>query len=135
MYGKKRLARETGILLPIIQFRDNCALEKNIYRVLVYDREVMKDKTKDGNHLFFSDLILWIEDYCHKHYDSIINKYTVKILIDNLKSQYLGVADGVVHEKISYLKVEKKLKEKLKAGESIKDMIHIIEDLEIACCE
>lgn len=133
--ARKRLAREKGILLPIIRFRDNCSLEKNAYRVLVYDREVMRDKTKDDDNVFFGNLIDWIEDYCYNHYDSIINKHIVKILVDNLKSQYPGVADEVVPEKISYLKVEKKLQEKLKAGESIKDMIHIIEELEISCCE
>ena len=51
-------------------------------------------------------------------------------MIDNLKNQYPGVADGVIPEQISYLKVEMKLKEILESGESIKDLIHIIENLE-----
>lgn len=128
--SRKRLARETGILLPIIRFRDNGILEKDSYRVLVYDKEVTRGVADNSKNTFYSDLIEWIESYCRENYDVLINKHTVKILIDNLKSQYPGVADGVVPEQISYLQVEKKLKEKIKAGESIKDLIHIIEELE-----
>ena len=71
--SRKRLARENGMLLPMIRFRDSCALAKD---------------------------------------------------------QYPGVADGVIPEQIPYIKVEHKLKEKIRAGESIKDLIHIVEELE-----
>lgn len=40
----------------------------------------------------------------------------------------------MIPEQISYLKVEMKLKEILEAGESIKDLIHIIENLEADNC-
>ena len=129
--SRKRLARETGILLPIIRFRDNVILDKDSYRVLIYDKEVMQGVADNSNNNFFRELIGWIENYCRDNYAMLINKHTVKILIDNLKSQYPGVADGVVPEQISYLEVENKLKEKLNARESIKDMIHIIEELEL----
>lgn len=55
--------------------------------------------------------------------------------IDNIKHQYPGVVDGVIPEQISYLKVEKKLKEILAEGKSIKDLIHILEELEEECIE
>jgi len=60
----------------------------------------------------------------------IINKNIVKTMIDNIKHQYPGVVDGVIPEQISYLKVEKKLKELLNEGKSIKNLIHILEELE-----
>lgn len=129
---RKRLAGQTGILLPIIRFRDNCSLDKDTYRILVYDKEVLREVAKNTEQSFFEELIVWLENYCRSNYDKLINKHTVKILIDNLKNQYPGVADGVVPEQISYLQVEQKLKEKLKAGESIKDLIHIVEELELS---
>lgn len=127
---RKKLARETGILLPIVKFRDNVSLEEDEYRVLVYDNEVIRNNAKNSETHFFADLIDGIGNYCRNNYDKIINKHTVKILIDNLKSQYPGVADGIVPEQIPYLKVEQKLKELLIEGKSIKDLIHIIEELE-----
>ena len=54
----------------------------------------------------------------------------VKIMVDNIKERFPGVADGLIPEKISYLKLERTLQDKLKKGESIKDMIHILEELE-----
>ncbi|MGN0400740.1 MAG: FHIPEP family type III secretion protein [Acetatifactor sp.] len=128
--SRKRLARENGMLLPIIRIRDNCSLEKNAYRVLVYGKEFLSGCADPKDKAFFEMLINAIENYCKEHYIDILNKHIVKILIDNLKSQYPGVADGIIPEQISYRKVEMKLKEKLKSGESIKDLIHIVEELE-----
>ena len=54
----------------------------------------------------------------------------VKIMVDNIKERFPGVADGLIPEKISYLNLERTLQDKLKKGESIKDMIHILEELE-----
>ena len=51
-------------------------------------------------------------------------------MVDNIKERFPGVADGLIPEKISYLNLERTLQDKLKKGESIKDMIHILEELE-----
>ena len=67
---------------------------------------------------------------CEQNYDRIINKQLVKTMIDNVKELYPGVADGLIPEKISYLQVQRHLQEVLKQGGSIRDMIHMIEDLE-----
>ena len=39
-----RLAREAGLLLPIIRFRDNQDLGEDEYQILVYDEAVIKNK-------------------------------------------------------------------------------------------
>ena len=90
----------------------------------------MTGSTKTNSEAFYQELIAKIEGYCKEHYSKLLNKHTVKILIDNLKNQYPGVADGVIPEQIPYIKVEQRLKEKIRAGESIKDLIHIVEELE-----
>lgn len=69
-------------------------------------------------------------EVCEANYADIINKQLVKAMIDNVKECYPGVADGLVPEKISYLQVERKLQEILRPGGSIRDMLHILEDLE-----
>lgn len=132
--SRKRLARENGLLLPIIRFMDNCNLEKNSYRILVYGETVFHGVVEPDDTHFYETVIKDIEDYCRTNYAKVINKSIVKTMIDNLKNQYPGVADGMIPEQISYLKVEMKLKEILEAGESIKDLIHIIENLEADNC-
>lgn len=128
---RKQLAKEKGMLLPILRFRDNTDLSGNQYRVLVYDRQVLAGTVKSEDENAYRTMIDETGDYCRTHYDEIINKHIVKILIDNLKNQYPGVADDLIPEQISYIKIEQKLKEKIAAGEDIKDLIHIIEELEI----
>ena len=54
----------------------------------------------------------------------------VKVLIDCLKIDYPGVVEGLVPEKISYLQVEKRLKEVFKEMGNIRDLIHILEEME-----
>lgn len=133
--SRNRLARETGFLLPIIRLRDNCILEKNSYRVLVYGETAITGVKEAEDSAFYANIIYAVEDYCRKNYVKIINKNIVKTMIDNIKHQYPGVVDGVIPEQISYLKVEKKLKEILAEGKSIKDLIHILEELEEECIE
>jgi flagellar biosynthesis component FlhA len=128
--SRKRLACENGMLLPIIRFKDNCSLAKNAYRVLVYENTILNGTIKPDDTTFYKTLIECVEGYCKEHYSDILNKHIVKIMIDNLKNQYPGVADGIIPEQISYSKVEKRLKEKLSFGENIKDLIHIVEELE-----
>ena len=128
--SRKRLARETGLLLPIIKFRDNCSLESNGYRVLVYGKPIITGIKEADDTAFYANTICAIEEYCRKNYAEIINKNIVKIMIDNIKAKYPGEVDGVIPEQISYLKVEKKLKELLTSGKTIKDLIHILEDME-----
>lgn len=60
----------------------------------------------------------------------MINKHIVKIMMDNIKELYPGSADDLVPDKISYLQLQRKLQDKLKKGQSIRDMIHILEELE-----
>lgn len=131
--SRKRLARETGLLLPILRLRDNCALEKNSYRILVYGETVITGFKEEEDTAFYASIVYAVEDYCRKNYVKIINKNIVKTMIDNIRNEYPGVVDGLVPEQISYLKVEKKLKELLVEGKTIRDLIHILEELEEEC--
>ena len=128
--SRQRLAREKGYLLPIIRFRDNCDLKKDQYQVLLYDKVIISGSLENNETDFYKVLITKVENYCRNNYSQVINKSIVKTMTDNLKSKYPGVADELIPEQISYYQVEKKLKELIESGESIKDLIHIIEKME-----
>ena len=127
---RKHLARENGLLLPILRFRDNVDLENDSYRVLLYGNNIISGVAEKDDASAFVRIINDIENYCRDHYAKVINKNICKTLVDNVKNRYPGVADGIIPEQISYIELEKKLKEILNEGKSIKDLIHIIEELE-----
>lgn len=129
--SRKRLASGHGMLLPIIRFWDNVSLEKNKYRILIYSKMVFEGTADLEDASFYNGLIGRIENYCREHYSDLLNKNIVKVMIDNLKSQYPGAADDLIPEQIPYIKVEQRLKELIDAGKDIKDLIHIVEELEL----
>lgn len=61
---------------------------------------------------------------------SIINKNIVKMMVDNLSELFPGITEDIVPAKISYLQIERKLQSYIKQGKSIRDFIHILEEME-----
>lgn len=124
---RMELSREYGMLMPLLRFRDNQNLDDNAYQISIYDKIVTQDDCiTDG----FESMVDKAALACKENYPEVLNKQLVKIMVDNLKDRFPGVADGLVPEKISYLKLKQTLQEKLKKGESIKDLIHILESME-----
>ena len=121
------LARESGMLLPLLRFRDSIELDADTYQVTIYDKVMVAGNIKTDS---FENMVDKAVLCCKEHYADVLNKQIVKIMVDNLKERFPGIADGLVPEKISYLTLERKLQEKLRKGESIKDLIHILEELE-----
>ena len=72
-----------------------------------------------------------MEDYCRNNYSRIINKNIVKTLVDTLGSKYPGLVEELIPERISYLELEQELKRILNEGNLIKDLVHIVENLEL----
>lgn len=126
---RKELVKETGILIPMLRLRDNVDMDEYEARILSYDR-VLWNETLESMDTVYDDLIQQVKLVCKEHYDQIINKQSVKVLIDCLKEDYPGVVEGLVPEKISYLQVEKQLKEVFKEKGNIRDLIHILEVME-----
>ena len=127
---RKELASHTGMLMPLLTIKDNTDLEKNVYRILSYDKVLFSDSLSEINENTYAEIIDRVICICRDSYAVILNKQIVKSMIDNLKAVYPGIADGLVPEKISYLQIEKKLKEILAAGGSLRDLIHILEEME-----
>lgn len=124
------LAGTTGMLMPILRLRDHSLLGPMEYEIRSYDRVLFKGKTETADEQTFHALIDKTVQLCYENYDTILNKQLVKIMMDNMKALYPGVADGLIPEKISYLEVLKFLRKKVRETHNIHDMIHILEELE-----
>ena len=127
---REELALRTGMLLPIMRIRDNLELKKDIFRILSYDKVIYEGRTVDVGKAGYHDMIDHVIRVCEENYAQILNKQIVKIMIDNVKRLYPGVAEGVIPEKISYLQVERYLQEIIRKGGNLGDMLHIMEELE-----
>ena len=127
---RKELAHQMGILMPLLRLRDNMCLMENEYQISAYDVVLKKEEMNTSEPEIFRRLNNHATECCKANYHKIINKHLVKLMVDNVKEQYPGVADDLIPGQISYFVVERKLKEKLKRGESIRDLLHIIEELE-----
>ncbi|WP_051227085.1 FHIPEP family type III secretion protein [Butyrivibrio sp. MC2013] len=124
---RKALASETGMLMPLLHLRDNTDLADDAYQVLIYGKVRERGSSTTDS---FEDIIDKAANCCRDNYADVLNKQLVKIMVDNIKAQYPGVADDLIPEKISYLTLERSLQERIRRGESIKDLIHIIEEIE-----
>ena len=127
---RKELVSQSGILLPVLRIRDNANIAENAYRITVYDNPLYEESVEAVDTATYRMLIDKVIALCRENYDQIINKQIVKSMIDNLKERFPGIAEGLVPEKISYLRLERKLQEKIRQKESIRDLIHILEEME-----
>ena len=130
---RKELVQETGILIPVLRLRDNISLQDDEVCILSYDKVLWKGRIESKDAVYHT-MIQMIKDVCKENYALIINKQCVKLLMDCLKEDYPGVVDDLVPEKISYLQVKKRLQEVLKETGNIRDLIHILEELEEKYC-
>ena len=127
---RKELVSRTGILLPVLRIRDNTNIAENAYRIMTYDNMLYETSLENFDNTAYKTMIDQVISVCKENYDQIINKQIVKSMIDNLKERFPGIAEGLVPEKISYLRLERKLQEKIRQKESIRDLIHILEEME-----
>jgi len=126
---RKELVKETGILIPVLRLRDNVSLEDDEVQILSYDKALWKGKLQLQENAY-QTMIQKVKEVCRGNYRQIINKQCVKLLIDCLRADYPGVVEGLVPEKISYLQVQRRLQDELKNTGNIRDLIHILEELE-----
>lgn len=130
---RTKLAKEQGILLPVLRIKDHIELERDVYQILSYDKVLWEGRPKEkelGDESTFREMIDRVALECREHYAQIINKHLVRIMVDNVREFFPGVVEGVVPEKISYLRIQRKMQDMLGRGESIRDIVHILEELE-----
>ncbi len=137
--NRKRIAlvKKTGKLMPVLRIRDNVELEKNEYRVLVFDDQVFCGVIEKETENPYEKMIDEVVANCDRNYAMILNKNLVKIMIDNVAEQFPGVVEDIIPSRLSVLQVEQELKKLVKEGKSIRNMIGILEEMEnvIGCSD
>lgn len=124
------LAWNMGILMPVVRIRDNTSFNENEFIIKSYDNILYRETVESIEENTFQYIIQKAGDVCRNNYASILNKQTVKIIIDSIKDYYPGVADGLVPEKISYLAVKERMQKIIQENGNFHDVIHILEDME-----
>ena len=127
---RMELVKRTGMLMPKLRLRDNVELAERAYQILVYDEVLTEAELDLSNENVYVNMIKQVMECCEKNYARILNKHIVKLMLYHLNEQFPRIVDGLVPEQISYLQVERKLQEYIKQGKSIRDMIHILEEME-----
>lgn len=127
---RKKLAAETGMLLPILRIRDSLHLSEKEVCITSYDQVLLqKEYVESDEHTFYAIIDETVR-LCREHYDRILNKQIVKSLLDNLQEQYPGTLDGLVPDRIGYYEVMKYLRAEIAQKGTLRDLIHIMEELE-----
>ena len=125
------LVKRTGKLMPLLRLRDNVELKENEYKVLVYDKVLLSGVIDEKEENPYKRIIDDVIDICDKHYGAILNKNIVKLMIDNLSELYPGIVDDIIPAKISYLQIKEELKKRIEEGQSIRNLIGILEEIEM----
>lgn len=132
LISKKRLqiAREKGMLIPIIRIVDDIHLHEREFQIVIYDRVLYKEELVKINEISYEYIIDKLFQTALDNYALILNKQIVKLLIDNIRINYPGVVDEIIPEKISYLFVKKVLEGLINHQMSIHNLITILEIIE-----
>ena len=127
-----RLVKNTGKLMPVLRIRDNIELKENEYRISVFDNIMHTEYMDENEEEPYKRIIDDVANVCDKHYGVILNKNIVKLMIDNLSDLYPGIVEDIVPLKISYLQIKEKLKRRVEEGKSIRNLVGILEDMEMS---
>lgn len=127
---RKDLIQRTGMLMPKLRIRDNSQLGCRFYRILSYDQVLYEAQAESSDYEAYQKMIDKVIEYCEKNYAFIINKNIIKIMVNNLNELFPGITEDIVPDRISYLQIERKLQSYLKQGKTIRDFIHILEEME-----
>ncbi len=129
---RKRLAAETGMLLPILRILDEECLQDTEVRILSYDRILLQKTFENADLQTYHAVIDETVRLCRENYGSLLNKQIVKTLLNNLHEQYPGILDGLVPDKAGYYRVLEELRKRIAEKGNIRDLIHIMEEIETA---
>lgn len=130
--GRKKLAEETGFLMPLVRIVDIEKMPEYEAVIKIYDRVVFHKDFHTESKEFeptecYAFLVQQLTDVCRNDYGRILNKQLVKTMLENVIEQHPGIADGVYPERISILELEQTLKEVIRKKGNIRDFIHILE--------
>ena len=109
---------------------ENISLPELGMRIKVYDEIVFEREYDEIAENAYEKIIDQTTAVCEAHYARILNKQLVKVLVENVREQYPGAADDLIPEKISYYQVLKRLRSVVTQQGQIRDLLHILEEME-----
>lgn len=127
---RKELAKETGMLMPLIRILDTGELGDKEVQLRIYDEIMYREELQQPGDTTFESLAERAAAVCRENYHKILNKQLVKTMIDDLKDIYPFITDQIIPEKIGYLTVELVLKEIVQRTGNIRNLIRILEGIE-----
>ncbi len=125
---RKELAAGKGMLLPIIRVADSGDLKDREIQIISYGKVLSKKEYPEEEP--YCSIIDEVVRQCEGNYASILNKQLVRCMMEALEEQYPGVVEGLVPDKVSYYEVLEYLRAVLEREGNLRDMIHIMEQLE-----
>ena len=121
-----RLARQ-GILMPIARIRDDFSIAPNEFQVLSCHHVLYSECITRPDDKNVSYMVDRLYDTVSAHYDKILNRDLVRLIAENLGTEYPALISGVVPEKIPYRLLYQILKKLWKNGNCFLYLIQIIE--------
>ena len=119
-----------GILLPIVQIRDESCIKPKEFYILSYENVLYKEELLEINEETVDYMVKKLEETVRAKYGQILNADIIKNLTDNLKLQYPAQIIGIVPEKISYGLLLDVCKIFVERGNSLMYLLKIIEEAE-----
>lgn len=127
---RKKLAVQTGMLLPVLRILDNVEYAEHEVCIRSYDKVLLQKEYAEVSMQTFRAIIDEAVRLCRENYAGILNKHLVKCMMDNLQEQYPGVLDGLVPDRVGYHEVMQYLKKIIAERGNLRDLIHLMEELE-----
>lgn len=121
-----RLAH-SGILMPVVRIRDECGLAANEFQILSYRRILYKECLDSPDVRTIPYMTECLYRTVSEHYDAILNRDLVRLIVENLGTEYPALISGVVPEMLSYRLLYQLLKKLWKHGNCFLHLIPIIE--------
>ena len=124
-----------GILLPRVRIRDEKCIKSKEFYILSYENVLYKEELTEINEETADYIVKQLEKTVQAKYKEILNTDIIKNLTDNLKIQHPALIEGIVPEKISYGLLLDICRKVVERGNSMKNLIKIIETVERALRE
>lgn len=128
---RRELAREYGIILPVVRIRDNEELENGVYRINFRGKCYACEKVNNEPEAEAAKAALYrLRELVLSNPEAVITRQMVKVIVENLSEKHHVLVTEVIPERISYGRLKDILTGLIKEGKPINDMVTILETID-----
>lgn len=128
----RRRLSYNGILMPIVRLRDNTTLQEQEFMIVAYHNVLYSETLENVDEGTLDYMLQKLEEVVREKYYEILSPDIVKNLVDNLKTEYPALIEGVVPERIPYSLLTEVMKKILRRGDGACFLPKIIEIMDCA---